>query len=31
MRATTWVDLKDIMVNEQNESQDIPYFIVPLM
>lgn len=30
LRVTTWADLKDIVVNEQTQSQKVPYFIVPL-
>lgn len=30
LRVTTWADLKDIAVNEQTQSQKVPYFIVPL-
>lgn len=31
MEAYNRVDLKGIMVSEQNQSQKIPYFIVPFM
>lgn len=29
MHTSTWINLKNIMVNERNETQKTPYYMIP--